>query len=132
VTRAIAVVVFLAACSEAERKPPPAAASASPHGAAMDDAMASVLAMYSAPEGATPCESAHNAFAVEAAEARRLGRASQFSFVADRAAFLAGCAALAPDAQPCLVPRYRARHRDACDRALPAAAALSHLFVIRE
>lgn len=126
--------VFLASCSDSDPKPKPPPAPVAPvgpstHVAAMDDQYASVVAMYRAPEGASPCESAYNAFAAEAEAARSLGRASHFSFVADRAAFLAGCEALDPEARSCLIPRYHARHRDACDRALPPVEALSHLFV---
>jgi hypothetical protein len=128
---AAAVGVFVATRSEGGAKPPPAPPGPSPHGASMDDDYASVLAMYRAPEGATPCESAHNAFTAEAEAARSLGRESHFAFVADRAAFLAGCEGLAPEARPCLAPRYRARHRDACEQALPPVEALSHMFVAR-
>lgn len=132
---AAASTVFLATRSDAAApspsRPPPRPAGASPHGAAMDDAFASVVAMYHAPEGATPCESAHNAFAAEAEAARKLGRESYFAFVAERTAFLAGCQALAPDTQLCLTPRYRVRHRAACDAALPPVETLSTLFVER-
>lgn len=133
---AAASTVFLSSPSDAA---PPATAPApartagpSPHGAAMDDALASVIAMYHAPEGATPCESAHNAFAAEAEAAQKLGRESHFAFVAGRADFLARCQALAEEAQPCLVPRYRVRHRDVCDRAMPSVEKLANLFVERE
>lgn len=129
---AAAIAVFVATRADPRPEAPPAPLGPSPHGAAMDESLASVLAMYRAPEGATPCESAHNAFAAEAEAARSLGRESHFAFVADRDAFLVGCEALAPEARPCLVPRYRARHRDACGRALPPVEALSHLFVARE
>ncbi len=124
---AAAVVVWVAARSAAEPKPPPPARESS-HGAAMDDAYASVLAMYDAPEGGTPCETAHNAFAAEADKARSLGRESHFAFLADRPAFLVGCQALAPEAQRCLAPRYQARHRAGCTEALPPVGELSHLF----
>lgn len=129
---AAAVAVFLATRSDPRPEVPPAPLGPSPHGAAMDEAFASVVSMYHAPEGATPCESAYNAFAAEAEAARSLGRESHFAFVADRVAFLAGCEALAPEARPCLVPRYRVRHRGACEQALPPVEALSHLFVARE
>lgn len=129
-----ASAIFLTTRSDAA-PPTPAAAQrtgVSEHGAAMDDAYASVVAMYHAPEGATPCESAHNAFVAEAEAAQKLGRESHFAFVAERAEFVAGCQALAPDAQSCLVPRYRARHRDACAQALSSVATLAHLFVEHE
>ena len=100
----------------------------SPHGAGIDEAHATVLAMYDAPEGATPCETAHNAFAAEAEAARSLGRESYFSFVADRAEFLAGCEELEPTTQRCLAPSYQARHREACKKALPEELTLPHLF----
>lgn len=127
----------LASCSSDESKPKPAPERAPPrgeseHGKEMDDAFASVLAMYDAPEGATPCETALNAFEAEAAAAEKLGRPSYFSYVASRDVFLAGCRALTPEAQPCLAPRYQARHRDACGSALPPEGELAHLFVVRD
>ena len=125
---AAAVVVWVATRSGAGEPKRPPARGPSPHGAAMDDSLASVLAMYDAPEGASPCETAHNAFAAEAKKARSLGRESHFAFVADRTAFLAGCQALASDVQLCLAPRYMARNRELCQSALPPKEALSHLY----
>ena len=88
--------------------------------------------MYRAPEGATPCESALNAFAAEADAARLLGRPSIFSFVADRGTFLANCKALGSEVQSCLVPRDAARHREGCLATLPPNERLANLFVLRE
>ena len=129
---AAAVSVWVATRSDsdsaAESKPPPPTRGASAHGEHMDDAYASVLAMYDAPEGGTPCETALNAFAAEASKARSLRRESHFAFVADRGEFIAGCEQLAAQAQRCLAPYYQARHRDDCAEALPAHLSLSHLF----
>jgi hypothetical protein len=122
-----------AACSgKKESAPPPAPDRVSPHGQEIDSAHAPELAMYKAPEGATPCESAHNAFAAEGDAARKLGRESLFAFLADREAFLAACNALGSEVQKCLVPRYAARNREGCLTALPPNAKLANLFVLRE
>lgn len=129
---AAVVVGYFATRSGGETTPQATPDRVSPHGQEIDNAHAPELAMYKAPEGATPCESALNAFAAEVNAARRLGRESLFKFVADRDAFLAGCNALGSETQACLVPRYAARHRDGCLSALPPNAQLAHLFVLRE
>lgn len=104
----------------------------SPHGKEIDSAHAPQIAMFKAPEGATPCESALNAFLAEVDAARTQGKRSIFAFVADRDTFLTNCKALAPAVQSCLVPHYAARHRDECQAALPPNAQLAKLFVLRE
>lgn len=129
--RAALVLGFVAACSGKDSAPP-APDRVSPHGQAIDNAHATQLAMFKAPEGATPCESAFNAFTAETEAAKKLGRPSMFSFVADREAFLKGCNALGSEAQACLVPRYAARNRDSCETARPANEKLAHLYVLRE
>ena len=125
-----AVLALCASCSKAS--PEAAPDRVSPHGQEIDQAHAPQIAMFKAPEGATSCESALNAFVAEAAAARTLGRPSMFSFVADRDAFLAGCNALGSETQACLIPRYAARHREGCETALPTNDKLAHLFVLRE
>ena len=126
------VVGFVASCSSKKTAPEATPDRVSPHGQEIDNAHASQLAMYKAPEGATPCESALNAFVAEADAARSLGRPSIFSFVAERDAFLASCNALGPVVQACLAPRYAARHRAECETAMPANAELAKLFVLRD
>jgi len=129
---AAVVVGFVVTRSRSKPAPQATPDRVSPHGQEIDNAHAPQIAMYKAPEGATPCESALNAFVAEGNAARTQGKQSIFAFVADRDTFLAGCKALAPDVQSCLIPRYAARHRDACEVALPPNAQLAHLFVLRE
>jgi hypothetical protein len=123
-----AVAVLGCKKSEPQAKPD----RVSPHGKEIDSAHAPQIAMFKAPEGATPCESALNAFNAEVEAARTSGSKSIFTFVADRDTFLAGCKALAPEVQACLVPHYAARHRDDCNAALPPNAQLANLFVLRD
>lgn len=129
---ALVFVGLVAACSDKKAAPEPTPDRVSPHGQEIDNAHAPQLAMFKAPEGATPCETALNAFVAEADAAKKLGRPSIFSFVAERDAFLAGCNALGAVAQSCLAPRYAARHRQECETALPPNEKLAHLFVLRD
>jgi hypothetical protein len=129
---AAGVLALGASCSKKSSEPAPAPDRVSPHGQEIDDAHAPQIAMFKAPEGATPCESALNAFVAEANASRTLGRASIFSFVADRDAFLTGCKALGSEVQACLVPRYAARHREGCETVMPPNDKLAHLFVLRD
>ena len=126
------MVGLLAACSKKESAPEPAHDQVSPHGKEIDNAHASQLAMFKAAEGATPCETALNAFIAEGDAARKLGRPSVFSFVAERDAFLTACNALGAAVQACLAPHYAARHRQECETAMPPNEKLANLFVLRD
>lgn len=127
---ALGAAVVVGCRKKSDPKPTPDRVS--PHGEEIDKAHAPQIAMFKAPEGATPCESALNAFNAEVDAARTQGAKSIFSFVADRDTFLANCKALAPEVQACLVPRYAARHHDECEAALQPYAKLANLFVLRE
>jgi hypothetical protein len=108
-----------------------AAGSGEDHAKAIDDEYATVLAMYNAPAGATPCESLHNAVLAEADAAKKLGRASVFSFVAPEPEFLKVCSALPQMVQQCLVPKYQATHAQECDGVQPDDAAVGKLYKLR-
>lgn len=101
-----------------------------PHGEGMDRAMVALKAMYEAPEGKTPCETAYNAFkaskdVADAEHARPLVLS-----LAPRDDFFTRCNALTPAEQLCLAPSYSMRHRDQCVKAKPAPAALDGMFKI--
>lgn len=81
-------------------------------------------AMYAAPEGKTPCESAYNAFKAADDLARSGHARAVIVHLASREDFLARCAALAPKVQSCMVPAYMARHREECEAARPAPEVL--------
>ncbi|CAN5923436.1 hypothetical protein BH11MYX3_BH11MYX3_35920 [soil metagenome] len=145
------VVIAMVACSKQDRpadrgsaegdhdlpvphKLPPPTAPARPadtHGTEIDTSYATVLAMYKAPEGATPCESAHNAVIAEQAAAATMKRASIFSFVATKDEFIKVCAALPAAAQNCLVPRYQARNRESCASDKAPEDTIKKLYEIR-
>lgn len=115
------------------RPPQPAQGSAeTPHTAGIDNSYATVLAMYQAPEGATPCESAYNSVVAEQAAATTMKRESIFRFVAPKDVFFKLCQALPPASQQCLIPRYEARNREACRTAAASSEQIKPMYVIRE
>jgi hypothetical protein len=148
----IAALVLLAACRGHSDKaadkqvrelpvptklPPPVQGSAKPppgedHAAAIDDEYATVLAMYKAPPGATPCDSLYIAIGTEQDAAKTLKRDSVFSFVAPKADFMKLCGALSPAAQQCLVPSYRAHHPQECDGVKPPDDEVAKLYKLRK
>lgn len=112
--------------------PPKEPANVGGHGTGIDDSYATLRAMYQAPEGATPCESLHNAVIAEQDAAKAMKRASVFSFVAPKDAFMKTCQALPATIQSCLVPRYQARNQQACESAQAATEDVAKLYKVRE
>lgn len=100
-------------------KPPPVASQESAHGAGIDQSMAAVLALQNAPDGATPCETAYNAFKASKDVSDTQGVKAVVLSLAPRDQFLARCAGLPPQTQACLAPRYMRLHRAECQRADP-------------
>jgi hypothetical protein len=84
------------------------------------DVSVSMVAMLNAPEAATPCETAYGAVDAEQAAAKLRGSKSLFKWVAPKPDFLARCQALAPEAQRCMMPRYRRDHSQDCLIAEPS------------
>jgi hypothetical protein len=93
------------------------------------DTSASMTAMLNAPDGATPCETAYAAVEAEQSAAKLRGSKSIFQWVAPKADFQAQCQTLAPEAQSCMMPRYRRDHRDDCARVRPSSDVLKKLVV---
>ena len=115
--------------------PPAGSATAPPqgqHATSIDRSYSAVRAMYEAPEGATPCESAYNAFTAEQEAAKPTARGSIFSFVAPRAEFVKHCEALPVASQQCLVPRYQARNQASCLTAKAPPEKTDALFMVRK
>jgi len=102
------------------------------HAAAIDNEYATLLAMYNAPAGATPCESAYNAITAEQDAAKTLKRDSVFTFVAAKPDFLKLCNAQSVTAQQCLVPKYQDEHSPECDAAKVKDDELAKLYVLRK
>jgi len=92
------------------------------------DTSVSMIAMLNAPDAATPCETAYAAIEAERAAAKLHGGNSMFTWVADKPAFLAQCQTLPPEAQQCMMPRYRRDHADACLQHRPPADVLKKLY----
>jgi hypothetical protein len=100
---------------------PPVTSRESAHAAGIDRSMAAVLALQNAPDGATPCETAYNAFKASKDVSDTQGVKAVVLSLAPRDEFLARCAGLPPDTQACLTPRYMWKHRADCQRADPGA-----------
>jgi hypothetical protein len=83
--------------------------------AGADYAPLPVDAVFDAPLGATPCETAYNAVHAIDEAARAGNKATPWTSLPDRATFLARCAALPPDEQQCYQPRYAAENHPTCD-----------------
>jgi hypothetical protein len=91
------------------------------------------MALWNAPEGATPCDTVYNAFtALQAAtEARHLP--PMIKPLPPRDQFVPLCSALPVDDQKCLVPKYKKEFRDICaerERQLPKTAAGASLVAM--
>jgi hypothetical protein len=101
-------------------KPPPSPPPLQPsseHGAGIDNAMAAYRALFYAPVGKTPCESAYNAFKASDDVANAQMVKPIVLRLAPRDEFLAKCEELPPATQQCIVPLYLSQHRDACQSA---------------
>lgn len=97
------------------------------HGIDSSDTGASLNAMSSAPDGATPCESAYNSFAAEQASAQMRKSKSLFRFVAPKDEFIATCQTLPAETQKCMLPRYQRAHPD-CMKLKPPQAVLDKMY----
>jgi hypothetical protein len=123
----VAVVVF----GSTRRREHVAPASSSGHGAGIDHAMGAVLALYHAPEGSTPCESAYNAFKASQDLATQKQLTPVVLKLAPHDQFIATCGALPPKTQQCMVPLYLAEHRPECAGAKPAQDVLDSLVQVK-
>ena len=146
----IIALVMLVACKRHADKPdqqipklpvptklPPAAtgsaqAGGNDHAAEIDNEYATLMAMYKAPPGATPCDTLYNAIGAERDKAKELKRDSVFSFVAAKDDFMKLCGALPAITQQCLAPAYQAHHAQECEGVDPADPKLEKLFTLRK
>lgn len=124
----VAVVVF---GSTKRREPHPAAATSSGHGAGIDHAMGAVVALYHAPEGSTPCETAYNAFKASQDMATQKNLTPVVLKLVPRDQFLATCNRLPPPTQQCMVPLYLAEHRPECAKVKPPQDGLDSLVQLK-
>ncbi|HTQ45300.1 MAG TPA: hypothetical protein VMI75_21225 [Polyangiaceae bacterium] len=125
----VAVVVF--GSVNRRTHPAPPVASISEHGAGMDHAMGAFVALYHAPEGSTPCESAYNAFKYSLDVSTQKQLTPVVLKLAPRDQFLATCGSLPAPTQQCLVPLYLSEHRDACQKAKPPQDVLDSLVQMK-
>ena len=125
-------VVVLGATRRREHIPVASAAlSASGHGAGIDHAMSAVVALYHAPQGATPCETAYNAFKNSQDVAGKENVTPVVFKLAPRDQFIATCSGLGPESQKCMVPIYLAEHRPECKPAKPAQDVLDSMVQLK-
>jgi hypothetical protein len=103
----------------------------SEHGDGMDQSMAAVRAMYSAPTGATPCESAYNAFQASLDVSNNTGAKPVIKKLAPHDDFIPRCQALPSLVQQCLVPLYLAQNRPQCEKVKPDRAVLNEMVEIQ-
>ncbi len=96
----------------------------SPHGAQIDHAMGAVLALYHAPEGSTPCESAYNAFKASLDYSSHESVKAAVLRLSPREEFLQRCNELPPATQQCMVPLYNTQHKDPCSLVKPSDATM--------
>lgn len=93
--------------------------------------MGAVVALYHAPEGSSPCESAYNAFKASQDVAAQKSLTPVVIKLAPRDQFLATCSGLSPATQQCMVPLYLAEHREACQKAKPAQDVLDSIVQMK-
>ena len=129
---AAAAVVFASVGRRGHERSHPAPSGTSDHGSGIDRSMAAYLAMYQAPPGSTPCESAYNALKASQDYATQHQVAAVVLRLAPRDEFLQRCAAQPPLTQQCLVPVYLTQHRAECAPAKPAPEVLSPMFELKQ
>ena len=110
----VLVAAAVTALLVARHKRSPGAAP-SEHAAGVDYEMTPLLAMYKAPEGGTPCETAYNAFRAFDDASKGTNRGAPWVSLPDQSTFLERCNVLPRQDQECLQPRYAAKHHDLCD-----------------
>ena len=93
--------------------------------------MAAALAMYNAPVGATPCESAFNAFKASLDVSNTTHVKAVVARLAPHDEFIARCTEQPGDVQKCLVPAYLAKNRPQCIAVKPSPEALKAMVELR-
>ena len=119
-------LLLLAGCKRAA--PPPAPGGSNPHRDGLEFATSPLSAMYTAPEGKTPCETAFNAYQAGDDTAKAKGITSPFKRVAPHDEFLAACGKLTPAQQQCMGPKYKAGHEAECTPILPSVEVRNTMF----
>lgn len=71
-------------------------------------------AALAAPEGKTPCESAHNSLIALEEGAMKANMPAPWPVLPKREEFIDVCQRLSPETQRCLFPRYHSQHHDKC------------------
>jgi hypothetical protein len=117
--------------SRSQRRAHVLAPKANPHAAGIDREMSAINAMYKAPAGATPCDTAWNAFQA-GEEAGRKGSTPVVVHLAPHDQFLSRCRELPEAVQACLGPTHYARHRQECDHIKPPDEVLKPMFELKQ
>jgi len=77
-----------------------------------------LTAALEAPEGKTPCETAHNSFIALDTAALKAGQETPWDTLPKREQFLDLCQRLPLEMQNCSMPRYMVANRPKCERVL--------------
>jgi hypothetical protein len=111
--------------------PHAASSGESEHAAGIDQAMGAVRAEYLAAPGATPCESAYNAFKASLDFSTQEHVDPVVLRLAPHDEFIQQCSTLPEATQKCLAPHYMVLHRPECEKAKPAASAITPMITLR-
>ncbi|HEY1692821.1 MAG TPA: hypothetical protein VGG39_11705 [Polyangiaceae bacterium] len=130
-TVVLACGVGIAVFGSVRRRAPVQPAATSTHGNGIDHAMSAVLALYSAPTGKTPCESAFNAFKASEDYAAKEHVTAVVISLTPHDDFIARCTAQPPLTQQCIVPLYLSQHRDECAKVKPSQQVLDSLAILK-
>jgi hypothetical protein len=130
-TVVLACGVGIAVFGPVQRRLHPAPSPTTTHGNGIDHSMSAVLALYKAPPGATPCESAYNAFQASQDYAAQHSVTAVVLRLAPHDEFIARCTAQPTSTQQCLVPLYLSEHREECRKARPPDDVLDALVQVK-
>jgi hypothetical protein len=127
---AIAAAIVIFVVTHGRGKHHAHADTTSVHAGGLDrtDTAVSMEAMMTAPEGATPCETAYAAIEAEQQAVKLRGTKSIFEWVAPKPDFLTSCQALTPGQQKCMALRYRRAHDEECQRERPSPDTMAKLI----
>jgi hypothetical protein len=125
------ITLVMVARARAIARAHPHASKINRHGEGIDRTMTALKAMFAAPTGATPCETAWLAFKAAWDVGHEPGRTPLVLKLAPHDDFLTRCTALPAGAQPCLAVAYSSRHREECVKARPPESTLQAMFELK-
>ena len=125
-TRLVLLALFAGACHRAPPHPPPPTKNV--HGEGIDRQMVALNALYHAPPGNTPCESAWNAFKASLDASQSSNAKPVVLRLSPHDEFVTHCQELSAAAQQCLVPSYLRGHHQECAPLKPSPDLLHEMM----